>query len=168
MTFMEQGGGGVQTQGRKQFVGSTTKMLKKFPTAAEKRKNLVLIFGSIFVVLAGVVSGWFLSGRNLGVGTSKLPSGKDSALVESETEAGLADESLFPDVVEGTLVEGGIENEGTHHLERPGGPSQNVYLTSTVIDLQSFVGKKVKVWGETISGQTAGWLMDVVKVKVID
>ena len=70
--------------------------------------------------------------------------------------------------VEGTLVEGGIEGEGTHHLERPGGPSQNVYLTSTAIDLQSLVGKKVHVWGETLSGIKAGWLMDVVKVKVLD
>jgi len=36
-----------------------------------------------------------------------------------------------------------------------------------VIDLESFTGKKVKVWGETISAQKAGWLMDVGKIQVI-
>jgi len=53
-------------------------------------------------------------------------------------------------------------------LIRPGGDSQNVYLTSTVIDLESFVGKKVEVWGETIGAREAGWLMDVGKVKVTE
>jgi hypothetical protein len=47
------------------------------------------------------------------------------------------------------------------------GEDKYVYLTSTVIDLQSFVGKKVKVWGETLSGLHAGWLMDVGKIKVV-
>jgi len=53
-------------------------------------------------------------------------------------------------------------------LERTGGASQNVYLTSTVIDLQSFVGKNVQVWGDTLSGQKAGWLMDVGKIKTVE
>jgi hypothetical protein len=48
------------------------------------------------------------------------------------------------------------------------GEHKYVYLTSSVVDLQSFVGKKVQVWGETLAGQSAGWLMDVGKVKVID
>jgi hypothetical protein len=66
------------------------------------------------------------------------------------------------------LEEGGIDGEGTHHLVRDGGPSKSVYLTSTVIDLDSFAGKKVKVWGETISARKAGWLMDVGKIKIIE
>jgi hypothetical protein len=41
-------------------------------------------------------------------------------------------------------------------------------LTSTVIDLASFEGKKVKVWGQSLSGRKAGWLMDVGKVKVVE
>lgn len=48
------------------------------------------------------------------------------------------------------------------------GPSQYAYLTSTVIDLSAFTGKKVQVWGQTIAGKKAGWLMDVGKVKVIE
>ena len=34
--------------------------------------------------------------------------------------------------------------------------------------VESFSGKKVMVWGETISAQKAGWLMDVGKIKVLD
>jgi hypothetical protein len=86
----------------------------------------------------------------------------------SETEAGLTDNGNFSDTAEGILVEGGIEGEGTYHLDRGTGPTKYVYLTSSVFDLQSFVGKKVQVWGETISGLHAGWLMDVGKLKVID
>ena len=60
-----------------------------------------------------------------------------------------------------------IEDEGQYHIERPGGVSQNVYLTSTTVDLSQFIGKKIRVWGETFSAQKAGWLMDVGLVEVI-
>ncbi|MFZ1549532.1 MAG: hypothetical protein WAT44_03660, partial [Microgenomates group bacterium] len=72
----------------------------------------------------------------------------------------------FPDAAMGILKEGGIDGEGSYHLERPGGKSQNVYLTSSIVDLAKFVGKKIKVQGETFSGQTAGWLMDVGYVEL--
>ncbi len=125
-------------------------------------KNLALS-GTIVVVvvLLGLGTGWFLSGRTGASGTA-VPGSKTGT-----TEAGVADTKTFRDSAEGTLVEGGIAGEGTHHLERSGGASQNVYLTSTVINLADFVGKKVQVWGETTSGKKAGWLMDVGKVKVI-
>ena len=64
------------------------------------------------------------------------------------------------------MREGGIEGEGNFHIERPGGKSQNAYLTSSTVDLSVYVGKKVKVWGQTFSGQTAGWLMDVGLVEI--
>lgn len=123
---------------------------------------------ALVVVLAGVGTGWLLSGglggsSVLGNNSQTAPGAKISA-----TEAGLDDESTFRDSAEGVLEEGGIEGEGTHHLVREGGASQNVYLTSTVIDLESFKGKKVKIWGETISAKKAGWLMDVGKIKVVD
>lgn len=131
-----------------------------------KRGNLFIILASLAVVLAGVATGWLLSGKTLGITTTEP--GLSENVTKSETEAGIEDESVFTSNAEGTLAEGGIDLEGTHHLERPGGPSQNVYLISNVIDLGSFVGKKVKVWGETISGQKAGWLMDVGKIKVVE
>jgi len=81
-------------------------------------------------------------------------------------QAGISDEATFKDSAEGTLEEGGVAGEGTHHLTRDGGVSQTVYLTSTVVNLDDFVGKKVKVFGQTISAKKAGWLMDVGLVKV--
>ena len=78
------------------------------------------------------------------------------------------DVKTFRDRAEGTLKEGGIDSEGTHHLERPGGTSQSVYLTSSVVDLDQFIDKKVEVWGETIGAKKAGWLMDVGKIKILE
>ena len=80
--------------------------------------------------------------------------------------AGIPDKSTFKDTTEGTLREGGIEGEGSFHLERPGGKSQTVYLTSSTVDLSEYIGKKVKVWGETHTSEKAGWLMDVGYVEV--
>ena len=136
-------------------------VLKKFPKI-DFKNSLPLIVGAVVVVLLGAGTGWLLSGRVRG-GTPTVPGAQTGP-----KEAGLADESTFRDTAEGILEEGGISGEGTHHLVRPGGESQNVYLTSTVIDLQSFVGKKVQIWGETISARKAGWLMDVGKIKVIE
>ena len=138
-------------------------VVKKFPKEGVKGMLLPLIFG-LLIILAGVGSGWLLSGGGKTKGASETASGVE----ESQSEAGLSDEQTFRDRAEGVLEEGGVNGEGTHHLVRDGGLSQYVYLTSTVIDLQSFSGKKVQVWGETISAQKAGWLMDVGRIKVVE
>lgn len=124
------------------------------------------IVGSLGVVVVGVLVGWLIvsQGKVLGLGAQNVAPGAKS----TAKEAGLADEKTFPDTATGLLEEGGISGEGTYHLTRDGGPSQNVYLTSTVVDLGSFVGKKVQVWGQTIAARKAGWLMDVGKVKVTE
>lgn len=80
--------------------------------------------------------------------------------------AGIVDKKTFKDSVEGILREGGIDGEGNFHLERPGGVSQNVYLTSTTVDLSNYIGKKVKIWGQTFQAEKAGWLMDVGLVEI--
>ncbi len=84
----------------------------------------------------------------------------------TKTSAGILDKETFKDTAEGTLQEGGFEGEGSFHLERPGGESQNVYLTSTTVDLSEFLGKKVRVWGQTFDSKKAGWLMDVGYIEV--
>ena len=137
-------------------------VFKKLPKISFKG-NLVLVLGGILVVLLGVVSGYLI--LNL---QGKKGAGSALSAVKTAKEAGLADEATFKDSAEGKLEAGGIAGEGTHHLVRDGGPSQNVYLTSTVIDLESFAGKKVQVWGQTISARKAGWLMDVGKIKIVD
>ena len=139
-----------------------THILKSFPKKLPARGTVILAIGAILVVLVGVGTGWLLSkkGEKTSSGVAQTGGSKDL------TEAGVMDEKAFPDSAEGVLKEGGIDGEGTHHLDRGLGPTKDVYLTSTVVDLQGFVDKKVKVWGETVSGTHAGWLMDVGKIKV--
>lgn len=128
------------------------------------KKYLPVGLISLVVVLLGIGTGWLMSGR---AGASGSPSAQNVKVTSNE--AGILDEETFEgDTAEGVLEEEGIGGEGTHHLVRDGGPSKSVYLTSSVIDLESFVGKKVMVWGQTLSAKKAGWLMDVIKVKVIE
>jgi hypothetical protein len=142
-------------------------ILKKFPKKSEGKNMILLFLGAVLVVLAGLGTGYKLSGSSL---SSKSASPEKTApgAEKDATEAGVADPTAYPDEAEGMLVEGGMEGEGTHHLDRGAGENKNVYLTSTVIDLESFVGKKVKVWGETMAATKAPWLMDVGKIKVIE
>lgn len=136
-------------------------IVKKIPTG---RKSVPLFGVGIGIVIAGVLVGGLLSGK-LGQNPSGAP-----GVVKSVTnnEIGSKDEKSFPDTAEGILKEGGIKGEGTHHLEREGGESKTVYLTSTVIDLTSFKDKKVQVWGQTFAGRRTGWFMDVGKIKILE
>lgn len=130
-----------------------------------------VIVGIVLIVLAGVGTGYLLvKGSGTGDGKTKMASSSGKVMTEQgevDKVVGLDDISDKDDA-EGDLVEGGIDGEGSHHLERPGGPDQNVYLVSSMIDLDKYVGKKVRVWGETNNAQTAGWFMDVVKLEVIE
>lgn len=117
---------------------------------------------SFLVVTVGVGTAWLLSDKILGRSSSVAAPGAKV----SSGEAGILDPEVKYDSAIGILKVGGIGEEGTHHLEREGGPSKHVYLTSSVIDLQAFVDKKVEVWGETLASKKAGWLMDVAKIKV--
>lgn len=119
----------------------------------------------LIVVLLGAGSGYFLSGSH---SSSQTP-GKASVPNYEVTKGkvfGSDDTKAFSDTAEGKLQKGGIEGEGAYHLVRPGGDSQNVYLTSSVVDLSQFVNKQIKVWGKTQAAQHAGWLMDVGRVEV--
>jgi len=139
-------------------------VLKKFPKKISKRTAFYALV-SLLVIMLGVGTGWALSGAKTAGSKEPTSAGAPGAETGAK-EAGIADEATFRDSAEGVLEDGGIDGEGTHHLVRDGGPSKYVYLTSTVIDLEAFVGKTVTVWGETISAQTAGWLMDVGKIRV--
>lgn len=118
------------------------------------------ILGAFLVVLVGVGTAWIISGK------MKNSSGAAPGAKVTSTEAGALDPKVKYDTAQGILQEGGINNEGTFHLVREGGPSKNVYLTSSVVDLKNFVDKKVEIWGQTLASKKAGWLMDVAKVKV--
>jgi hypothetical protein len=121
----------------------------------------------VVVILLGIGSGFLLSKTTSSTNKSGGGNLIKSLGVSKGTTEGSSDTSTFKDTAEGTLRVGGIEDEGAFHLERSGGPSQNVYLTSSIVDLSKYVGKKVKVWGQTQKAQHAGWLMDVGKIEVL-
>ncbi len=136
-------------------------VVKKLP--ADNNAKMKLFGIGLVVVLAGVATGYMLSGASASSGEPTPTSNV------AEEKAGVTvDESAFPDVATGILNEGGIEGEGTHYLDTGLGAEKYVYLLSTVIDLQSFVGKKVEVNGQTLAAENAGWLMDVGRVKVLE
>ena len=129
------------------------------------KKSWPFVAGGLLVVAAGVATAWVISGKVMGTTGSKAAA--PGAKVTS-TEAGILSDKVKYDTATGDLKEGGIGNEGTHHIERDNMPSHSVYLTSSVIDLQGFVGKKVEIWGETLASKKAPWLMDVAKIKIVE
>jgi hypothetical protein len=74
----------------------------------------------------------------------------------------------FTDTATGIIIKGGINGEGTHTLQREGGKTQNAALTSSIVDLDFFLDKKVEIKGETNSSTKAGWFLDVGIIKVLE
>jgi hypothetical protein len=74
----------------------------------------------------------------------------------------------FKDKVIGVMERGSINGEGTHILNRGNTLSQRVSLTSSVVDLDFFVGRQVEITGETNASAKTGWLLDVGTVKVLE
>ncbi len=126
-----------------------------------------IVISLVVIVLVGTGIGFVLSRFAPGQTTTTTESTSTQENKGAPAQVvGVKDKGTFKDSVTGTLKEGGIEGESDFHLERPGGESQNVYLTSTTVDLSDYIGKKVKVWGQTINSQKAGWFMDVGLVEV--
>lgn len=130
------------------------------------------IFITIAIVLAGMVTGYGISKAYKPSKASKTTSTQQTTQVQDSVQVGdtygSQDKETFRDPAEGVLVKGGIDGEGSHHLLREGGPSRNVYLTSSVVDLDKLENHRIKVWGETFAAQKAGWLMDVGVVEVLE
>jgi hypothetical protein len=122
----------------------------------------------VVVVLVGLVTGYILANKTgSATGGSKSAGILNTSSVSKGTVIGSNDTATFKDTTEGVLKTGGIEGEGAYHLVRPGGDSQNVYLISSSVDLSKLIDKKIKVWGQTLSAQHAGWLMDVGRIEVL-
>jgi hypothetical protein len=127
-------------------------------------KTFLITLGVAIVI--GVGGGWALGHGKANAstgGTSQAAGGAGSEQTAGglQKTAGIEDLKTFKDQAEGQMEKGGIGGEGSFHLVRPGGESQYVYLTSSTVDLSPYIGKKVRVHGQTIAGQVAGWLMDV-------
>lgn len=135
-----------------------TTLTKHFSSLDPKRLLLVVCIASI---LLGVVTGLMLTSKESGVVSSL------SGTPKAPTE----DTRTFRDFAEGILVKRPEPKdpaeyvEGTHILQREG--AVPVALTSSVVDLSEFEGKKVKIYGETQKALKEGWLMDVGKVEEI-
>lgn len=130
--------------------------------------SLKLIIILIIVGILGVGSGYLLVNKGANLNPSGTGQKGAGSSVSKGTVIGSDDLKTFKDQVEGVLQNGGIDGEGQYHLVRPGGDSQNVYLTSSVVDLSKFTKRKIKVWGETQKAKKAGWLMDVGRVEVLE
>ncbi len=136
------------------------------PTTSSKMP-IMLGIGTI-IILVGLGVGFLVSHKKTSsVGAPKI---QGNAITVSSTEAGVKDPSTIKDVTDATgiLKTGGIKGEGSFHLVRPGGEDQTVYLTSTTVDMNPYIDKKVQVWGQTLASKNAGWFMDVMKIKVVD
>lgn len=121
----------------------------------------------LIVAFLGIGTGYMLSKNGGKIGSVSMGSPTSSSSIQSGKTYGSDDLKTYKDSAEGVLKEGGIEGEGQYHLERPGGESQNVYMTSSTVDLSLFLNKKIKVWGATQTAQKAGWLMDVGRVQML-
>lgn len=121
----------------------------------------MIIGAAVVIVVAGSAAGYWLAKKPRVAGVAA------PGVTVTESEVGIKDTQTFPDSAQGMMEKGGINGEGTHKLIREGGPSQTVYLVSSVVDLDQFVGRKVEVWGQTFDAAKAGWLMDVGLVKIL-
>jgi len=130
--------------------------------SVSKNKIWPYVVVAFAVVILGVGSAWLISSKII-----NRNGGGASGVKVTSTEAGVLDPKTKYDNATGNLKDGGINGEGTQHLENDSGPSHYVYLTSSVVDLSRFVGKKVQVWGQTLASKNAPWLMDVAKIQVV-
>lgn len=135
------------------------------PHSKDKAPASMAIIMVVLALALGTATGFFASKVFAGK-TSSTTTAEETVAGGNATSAGIKDPKQFKDPAEGVLKEGGIEGEGNYHIERPGGASQNIYITSSTVDLSQFVGKKVYVLGKTFESEKAGWLMDVGYIEV--
>ena len=131
------------------------------PVETDQKKMKIMI-GGVYGLLAllGIGTGYLLS--------QKIPIAQKPGFINTGKVVGTTDSKTFRDSAEGTIEKDGIEGEGTHKLIREEGPSQTAYLTSSLINLDDYVGKKVKVYGETFAAEKVSWLMDVGKIELLE
>ena len=136
------------------------------PIVEEKEAKMPkkMLVTAVLIILAGLGTGFLLAKNK----SMTLPGGK-AQILNTQKMVGSTDTKAYPDKAEGTLQKGGFEGEGTHKLiMNPKDPSQTAYLTSTLVNLDDFVGKKIRVWGQTFAAQKAAWLMDVGRVELLE
>jgi len=148
------------------------KNISNVPLRAAPPKGNLAKFAPIIILILIIAAGIFT-----GLVISSVTKSKKITQTQSIKEEDLSQEQqqsfaqTFRDEAEGTIEKNDKLDkyaQGTHMLVRPGGESQTAYLTSSVLDLDEYTGKKVKVFGETFGSSQVGWLMDVGKVEIIE
>jgi hypothetical protein len=151
-----------------QRIKPVEQLVKPVAPQLKKTKPAALIIIALLIIAVGVGTGYGLSLLTSGATTIKSTAEIAEEGIKVGDVVGSMDEKSFRDKASGVLDRGGIDGEGSHKLLREGGEDQTAYLTSSVVDLDQFVGHKVEVWGETFAAQKAGWLMDVGRIKVLE
>lgn len=123
------------------------------------------ILGVVIAALVlGTITGYILSTKNSGSKAISFSKAEEAKNPQADTKT-------FKDFAEGVIKARPQPSnpseyvEGTHLLIREG--AVPVALTSSVVDLSQFEGKKVKVFGETQKAIKEGWLMDAGRVEEI-
>ncbi len=141
------------------------------PSVPATPQNLKKALPLVLILFLSVASGFILSRL-----TPSTP-GSSSSNPIPFTNGAVNKEDIVPGVVygdqnknyndsaTGLLKSGSVNGEGTHFLEREGGETQKVTLTSSSIDLDLFVDKMVEIKGQTNSSTKAGWFVDVFTIK---
>jgi len=139
-----------------------THTVKTFGSGSKLSKFLIVI---LLVALVGGVGTGFV----LAQGGSKTPASNLINVTEKKANTASQDNRTFRDFAEGKITAkpepkpNEDYGDGTHMLIREN--AQPVALTSSVVDLSTFEGKNVKVFGETQKALKVGWLMDVGRVE---
>ena len=146
------------------------------PTGAVKLNKLVVAALVLLGVGVGLILGQKQPSSNTAAKTAAQETpgalktvSTDSITDPSQLEIGKmygSNSPIFKDKATGIIEKGGINGVGTHTLKRAGGVTQNAALTSSILDLDLFVGKTVEVTGETNASNKAGWFLDIGSIKI--
>ncbi len=131
--------------------------------------KLAFIIVPIISVILCVGTGFVLAQSTPSKSSSSVSATKEGSEAEHAEQVQQKDAASFRDKAEGVIEKNDVSDgenfaSGTHKLIR-GDESQTAYLTSSVLDLNEYVGQKVTVYGETFSSSQVGWLMDVGRVE---
>lgn len=151
--------------------------IENLPQNNQQNNSFSLLAVLIVIVLAITAGFWgsrlfprqtsSLGGNSIQKGIISSDNIKNKEDLQVGKIYGNADKS-FKDTATGTIEKGNINGEGTHILNREGGASQRASLTSSAVDLDLFVGRKVEVKGETNASTKTSWLLDVGSIKIIE
>lgn len=114
-----------------------------------------------------------LLGAAAGFGISYITRGQALGLTSNpakgvaEAEADVFRDEAFGTIAKKTTKDPNKFATGTHKLVRDGGINQTVYILSSIYNLDDYDGKKVKVFGETLSSENVGWLLNVGKIEEV-